>query len=301
MRYSCERLVTKRVVGITIFNVCGTECEPVVSIKLTPWSYSVKNPYILSHKYPSDLTDSQILTIQEHVPEIFKTRSCHHPVRIINAILFLIKSGCQWAMLPASFPKWRCVYHHFRTWSAKGFFNRLMNALTRRCRCKLGKTEQPEVAIADSQSVKWGLIQSEKGIDGAKKVKGIKRHIIVDSNGLPLAINITKANRNDGKGIIPLIACLCTDWQGVTKIKADLGYQGSLREHLPQILRVDLDLLKSNYGTYKFVPVDGRWVVERTFSWLDSYRRLARNYEKYLYTALAVTTIACCMMLLRHF
>lgn len=250
--------------------------------------------------YPTDLTKSQVRTIKQHIPEVFKVRSKYNPVRILNAILYLIKTGCQWVMLPKDFPKWRCVYHHFRMWCDKGVFAKLMIKLTRLRRMQIGKAENPVIAVADSQSVKWGLIQSQKGVDGGKKVKGIKRHIIVDSQGLPLAINITSANVHDTKGIIPAFCKIHTDWQSVMKIKADLGYRGSLANMLPQTYGFELECVKSNHGSSQFIPIDGRWVVERTFSWLDSFRRITRNYEKYIRTAHAVTTIAFCLFLLRY-
>lgn len=260
----------------------------------------LKSIEIMKQTYGTNLTKNQIKTIKKHIPEIFEIRSRYAPIRIVNAILYLVKTGCQWNMLPKNFPKWRCVYHHFRTWSDRGLFTRLMKVLTQARRKQIGKSKYPTNAVADSQSVKWGLIQSAKGYDGGKKVKGVKRHIIVDSNGLALEVNITHANVHDTKGIIPAICRLHCDWQGVDKIKTDLGYRGGLLKILPQTLGIKIECVKSNYGSSEFVPIQGRWVVERTFSWLDCYRRITRNYEKYIRTSVAVTTIAFCMLLLRY-
>lgn len=254
----------------------------------------------MARNYPTDLTKQQIEIIKKDFSEILSIRSRYNPVSIINAILYLVKTGCQWDMLPKDFPKWRCVYHHFRTLSDRGVFQKLMKKLTSILRLQIFDFRQPSIAVADSQSVKWGLMHSEKGIDGVKKIKGIKRHIIVDSQGLPLALNITRGNVHDSKGIIPAICELYTDWKCITKIKADMGYRGSLKKLLPQIFNLELECVKSNLGSSQFLPIRGRWVVERTFSWLDSYRRISRNYEKYIRTAHAMTAIACSMLALRY-
>lgn len=263
-------------------------------------SYNVKISLTLVRNYHTDLTKQQIEIIEKEFSEIFLIRSRYNPVRIINAILYLVKTGCQWNMLPKDFPKWRCVYHHFRTLSDRGIFQKLMKTLTAIRRLQTVDTGKHSIAVADSQSVKWGLMHSEKGIDGGKKIKGIKRHIIVDSQGLPLAVNITKGNVHDSKGIIASLCELYADWKDITKIKADMGYRGSLTKLLPDILDMQLECVKSNLGNSGFCPIQGRWVVERTFSWLDSYRRISRNFEKYLRTAKAMTEIACSMLLLRY-
>ncbi len=251
--------------------------------------------------YPTDLTVSQKNIIRELLPELFVRPYKYDTFDILNAILYIVKTGCQWRMLPVNFPKWRCVYHHFRTWGEKGLFGRLMRCLTAKRRKDLGRAASPTVAVVDSQSVKWGLIQSEKGIDGNKKVKGIKRHIAVDSHGLPLGVNITRANVHDTRGVIPILLTLREDWQGIDRIKADLGYRNSVEKTLRAIRGPVMECVKSNYGSSTFVPIQGRWVVERTFSWLDIYRRVARNYEKTLRTSSIVTILALSSFLLRYF
>lgn len=176
-----------------------------------------------------------------------------------------------------------------------------MHVLTAQRRKAIGREESPSVAVLDSQSVKWGLIQSEKGIDGGKKVKGIKRHLVVDSAGLPLSIGITRANIHDTAGAIDLLSDICHSWPTVIKVKADMGYRGLISKLQGNTKRLELQCVKSNFGTSEFIPVDGRWVVERTFSWMDSFRRINRNYERYLKTASIVTTLALCSFLLKYF
>ena len=162
-----------------------------------------------------------------------------------------------------------------------------------------GKSSQPTVAVIDSQSVRSGLPQSEKGIDGGKKIKGIKRHLAVDSNGFPLSIVTSRANAHDSKVAIGLAIDTVCKYPAIRILKADNGYRGPLVKNLREGLNVALECVKSNFGTSEFKPINGRWVVERTFSWLESFRRLNRNYEQFLHTAKGVAMAACAMFMWR--
>ena len=162
-----------------------------------------------------------------------------------------------------------------------------------------GKSSQQTVAVIDSQSVRSGLPQSEKGIDGGKKIKGIKRHLAVDSNGFPLIRVISRANVHDSNGAIGLAIDTVCKYPTIRLLKADNGYRGPLVKNLKEGLHVELECVKSNFGTSEFKPISGRWVVERTFSWLESFRRLNRNYEQFLHTAKGVAMAACAMFMWR--
>lgn len=218
---------------------------------------------------------------------------------IINALLFLIKTGCQWKLLPNDFPQWRTVYEFYRKWISIGFFDRLTQKLNAVARKAKAKSPQPSVAVIDSQSVRTGLAQSEKGVDGGKKIKGIKRHLAVDSNGFPVGLTISRANVHDSKGAIGLASDTICNYPAIKLFKADNGYRGPLVKHLEESLSVKLECVKSNFGTSEFKPINGRWVVERTFSWLESFRRLSRNYEQFLHTARGIAMVACAMFMLR--
>lgn len=250
-------------------------------------------------RYTTDLTLRQRNFILEKFPEIFKTKSKADIFEILNALFFLIKTGCQWKLLPNDFPKWRTVYEFYRKWISIGFFDRLTRELIPKARDSQGKSSQPTVAVIDSQSVRSGLPQSEKGIDGGKKIKGIKRHLAVDSNGFPLSIVTSRANVHDSKGAIGLAIDAICKYPTIRLLKADSGYRGPLVKNLREGLNVALKCVKSNFGTSEFKPINGRWVVERTFSWLESFRRLNRNYEQFLHTAKGVAMAACAMFMLR--
>lgn len=249
--------------------------------------------------YPTDLTLEQRNFVFVNFPEIFKTKSKCDIFEVLNAVFFLIKSGCQWKLLPNDFPKWRTVYEFYRKWISLGFFERLVLELNATARESKGKQTHPTVAVIDSQSVRTGLAQSVKGIDGGKKIKGIKRHLAVYSNGFPLTIVTSCANVHDSKGAIGLSIDVICKYPTIRLLKADNGYRGSLVKNLKEGLHVELECVKSNFGTSEFKPINGRWVVERTFSWLESFRRLNRNYEQFLHTAKGVAMVACAMFMLR--
>lgn len=216
-------------------------------------------------------------------------------VAVFKAIVYIVRTGVQWHMLPSYFPKYGTVYYHFRHWSDCGILNEFLHKLVRLKRQGRGRSPEPTVAVIDSQSVRSGYPSSVKGVDGHKKIKGIKRQIAVDSDGRPLCISITPANVNDSKGGCELLDRLHRMYPSVALVKADKGYRGTLHSR-----EVVLECVKSNFGTSDFVPLKGRWVVERTISWLDTYRRLCRNYERYLSSALSMTYLACIVMLLRE-
>lgn len=251
---------------------------------------------------PTDLNERQMKIVRDIIPEKARRRLRSLTLEsIVNAIAYVVKTGCRWNMLPTFFPKPRSVYHHFRSWSDRGWFDRLLKILVGFSRLRRGMNESPSVAVVDSQSVRQNLPHSEKGVDGYKRVKGIKRHISVDSNGYPLEVMVTTANIHDSRGAIPLMVNTLDVYPSVTRFKADKGYRTALTESLKSCCNVDLECVKSNFGTSEFIPAKGRWVVERTFSWLENYRRLARNYEQFVRTARHMAVVACSMFMLRYF
>lgn len=218
----------------------------------------------------------------------------------LEAILYLNKTGCQWENLPGYYGPYTTVYHHFRALSECGILPKIIKRLSEKARTKSKRFKRPTVAVIDSQSVRSALPQSQKGIDGNKRIKGIKRQIAVDSQGLPLAISTTTANVHDSKGASEVLKTIAELYPTVSFVKADNGYQGALKNIVNQTIDVELRCLKSNFGTSDFVPLEGRWVVERSISWLENYRRLCRNYERYLSTALAMCQISCIAILLKR-
>ena len=251
--------------------------------------------------YHTSFNENQRTMLRLIFPPVCAALRRHDPFDILEAIFFIVYTGCQWSRLPMGYPPYKTVYHHYRSWSARGYLQKALRTLVLMKRHRLGQTMFPTVTVIDSQSVRTGLPQAISGIDGGKRVKGIKRHIAVDRNGYPLGMDITTANVHDSRGADRLISCVLSDYRQITVIKADMGYRGAFKDMPLEELGISLECVKSNYGASGFVPVSGRWVVERTISWLQTYRRLMRNYEKYLRTAGHMTLLAMIFFMLRYF
>ena len=188
--------------------------------------------------YPTDLTEPQWQFIQKTLELVNRKRK--HSLRSIwNAINYLVKSGCQWRMLPSNFPKWQLVYYYYSKWSYLEQFDLLLSKLTERVRINKGQNAQPSLGIIDSQSVRWGNNRSLNGFDGNKKVKGIKRHVVVDRNGFLLAVMVTVANVHDSKAVLLLMRTLKYFLCPIKIILDNDKCSGKLLNKL----KIDLDIL----------------------------------------------------------
>lgn len=249
--------------------------------------------------YPGNLSDSQ----WQYISKFLDTkRNRKYDLReIVNGLLYLVKMGCQWRMLPGDFPPWKLVYYYFDTWKRNGFIEVLHESLVEKVKLKRGKKEQPTVGIIDAQSVKSTLVNSqERGFDAGKKIKGIKRHIIVDTLGLILAVVIQGASVQDRDGSIPVINRLLESWHRVVKIFADGGYRGKLIDKVSSLFKIGLEVIKRNeLHTFKVLPK--RWIIERTFSWIDTNRRNSKNYERLNNSAVAIIHLATIRIMLNRF
>lgn len=221
-------------------------------------------------------------------------------IKSLEGIIYLLRTGCQWRLLPRQFGAWQTIYHLYRSWSERPWFDSMLRHLLYERRRRRKKNPHPSTLVLDSQSCRSGLSSSEKGIDGNKRIKGIKRHIAVDSDGLPVEAVVTCANVHDSRAAYSLVGKLAANFESVKILKADNGYRGAIVQIVKNIFGIDLQCVKSNYGTLEFVPLEGRWVVERTISWLDNFRRLCRNYECSCHTALCMTRMAMLMILIKH-
>lgn len=250
--------------------------------------------------YSTDLTQAQESFIKR-TTELSKRKTKYSIFQILDAIMYLVKVGCQWRNLPNEYPKWQLVYYYFRRWSALDEFQYLLCILDEQVRLNEGQSPVPSIGAIDSQSVKSALPQSEKGIDGNKKVKGIKRSIVTDKNGFVLAAQASKANIHDSRLAYSLLALLAVLHPEIKKIYADSGYRGKLAETVKHALGIDIEVVHSHYPSSGFVPAKKRWVVERTFAWLDNFRRLTRNYEQSTLSAQQMIYVAAIMMMLKRY
>ncbi len=159
-------------------------------------------------------------------PELMKCVKRHDPILILEAMMYLIRSGCQWRLLPPSHHHWKSVYNKWRYWNATGLFDKIHSALLRHACIKAGRNGCPTVGFMDSASRRSGLSDSAKGIDGFKKIKGIKRHIVVDNQGNIPCVHTTCANVNDGKACLEVIPSVKLKYPSLREIRADRGYRG---------------------------------------------------------------------------
>ena len=250
--------------------------------------------------YPTNLTDKQWQVIKNIVA--IKERKRKHSLReIINALMYITKTGCQWRMLPHEFAPWQTVYFYFRKWKSEGVFEELMHHLRDVVRKSYGKAVSPSVGLIDSRSVRTShhIDSSEYGIDGGKKVKGRKEHIIVDTLGLPMAANVHAANIHDSVGAVTTIEQLRYSFPRLKRIIADGGYRGKLADTVKNFGWELSVVLRPNESSKKFQVLPLRWIVERTFSWIENYRRMTTDYEFRTESAEAMLQITFCQIMLK--
>ncbi|WP_184907241.1 IS5 family transposase [Streptomyces luteogriseus] len=202
-----------------------------------------------------------------------------HDLReIVNAILYVNRTGIPWEYLPHDFPLHKTVYDYYAKWEAHGTTQQVHDLLRDKTRRFHGRRAEPTAAVVDAQSVKTSanVAETSQGIDAGKKIKGRKRHLITDTLGLVLAVLVTAANVQDTTGKL-LLEDLAATHPSVTKVWADGGYQNSTFNHGAG-LGIDVEVVHRP-GAKGFEPRPKRWVIERTFGWLMQHRRLARDYE----------------------
>lgn len=248
--------------------------------------------------YPTDLSDNQWQFIKKTLQ--LDDRKRKHGLRFIwNAIHYLLKTGCQWRMLPLNFAKWQLVYYYYQKWSNLEQFDLLLSKLREHVRLKKRQNAEASLGILDSQSVRWGNNKALNGYDGNKKVKGIKRHVIVDKNGFLIAVMVTVAHIHDSKAVMLLMRVLKEMLCGINVIIADGGYRGEIAEQVKKGFGYLMQIvMRSDDKKTGFKPVHKRWVIERTFAWFDNDRRLCRNYELLLESSENMVKLAAIKLLL---
>lgn len=233
--------------------------------------------------YPSDLTDEQWQLIRPLLPKA-KLRGRPATVgrrAILNAIFYILRSGCQWRLLPHDFPPWGTVSSQFYRWRKSGLWERIHDSLHRRVRVQAGKKPRPTAGIIDSQSVKTTEAGGPRGRDAGKKVTGRKRHIVVDTLSFLIACVVHPANIQDEDGAEAVLDKVKARFPRLKLIWADSRYGCKLLPLCVWILyRFVLEIVKRPAGAVGFVLLHRRWVVERTFAWLGRNRRLSIDYER---------------------
>jgi putative transposase len=252
--------------------------------------------------YPTDLSDEQwkLLASMLPPPEQFGRKRSVDLRAVFDALCYLTRSGCQWRLLPKEYPKWQTVYYYFRLWRDAECFVLINDTLRQRLRLAIGKRRQPSAAIIDSQSVKTDEQASSKGYDAGKKVKGRKRHILVDTLGLLLKAKVLTADVQDRDGAKMLFSEIKEQMPRLQLIWADGGYRGKLIEWVAVQCLWILEIVKRNDQLKKFAPLPKRWIVERTFSWLNRNRRLSKDYERKIESSEAWLYLSMSILMLKR-
>ena len=241
-------------------------------------------------RYPSDVTDAEWELLRPEAEAVMAElrrsaagRPMEHDLRtVLDAVGYVTRYGIEWRALPVDFPSWEAVYAFFVRWNERGLPQGLVDRLRGRLRTARGRAELPTAGSIDSQSVKAAdtVGAASRGFDGGKKINGRKRHVVVDSLGLLLAVVVTAASVQDRDGACRLLGLLRERFSTISLVWADGGYAGRLVSWAYQVLALTVTIVKRSDDTTGFVVLPRRWVVERTFGWLLRYRRLVRDYER---------------------
>lgn len=252
--------------------------------------------------YPTDLTDRQWDYIKSRIPE---PKSGGRPRsadmrQVLNALLYIVVTGCQWRLLPQNYPKWQTVYTYFRSWRDDHTWQRIHDTLRADVRRTAGRHKHPTAGSLDSQSVKTAHVTGVRGFDSGKLVKGRKRHLLVDTMGLLLAVIVTSAALSDGAGARLLLARLTGSCKKLRRIWVDGSYRAGLQRWVREKLWFVLDPVMHPEKRSGFRLLPRRWVVERTFAWLTQCRRLGKDYERLTTSSEAFIYLAMTRLMLRR-
>lgn len=262
-------------------------------------------------RYPSDLSDAR-WELVEPVLHAWRAerrgrgldigRPPDHDLRsLLDAVLYVNRTGIPWRYLPHDYPHWNTVYAYFARWQEEGVFDQLNSLLRRQVRRQEGREDEPSACVIDSQSIKTSanVPAACQGIDAGKKIVGRKRSIVIDTVGLLLGVMVTAASVQDSIAGRPLIDRVAAEHPTVRKTWVDGGYRQHLVEHAAT-LGIDMHIVRRDPTTRGFAVLPRRWTVERTLGWLMNHRRLARDYEAHPHRSEAMIHLAIINLMTRR-
>jgi transposase len=269
-----------------------------------PWSEADRVKYdAIRDRYSTDMSDAEFELISRLLPPPKRRGRKRTDFRIIlDAMFYMIRVGCPWRLLPKDFPPFTTVQNRFYAWRDSGLWEQIVGVLVTAAREAQGREPAPTAVVVDSQSVKTTEAGGPRGFDAGKKIKGRKRHIAVDTTGLPIECQITSASVQDRDALAPLLGAVHRKSPWVTMSFVDGGYQGDEAQRAAyEASRISITVVKrTDKQVTGFIVLPKRWVVERTLGWINRARRLSKDFEATIESSLAWLQLALAFLLMRR-